>query len=129
MIGRPRRWAREDLLLVAVLRGKGTSWRKIGATLGTSGSRAYELFTGAPPTPRDPATWELVRGDAILQVAFRKCGSDVAGSRAGAAALAPGRPGRARPRGSSRNRKTMQRGRGRPPAALVRVERSERGSP
>lgn len=123
MSGRPRRWAREDLLLVAVLRARGTSWRKIGSSLGTSGSRAFELFTGAPPTPRDPATWELVRGEEILRIAFRRCGPDIAGSRARATALDPGGAGLVR-------RKERVRGRGRPPAALVFVEScDERGSP
>ena len=114
-IGRPRRWTKESLLLVANQRAQGLSWREIGRELGTSGSRAFELFTSVPPDPRDPVTWTILDGDAKLESLFRKCNRDLRPRPAARARRARQRPHRptVRSRGISRSEKARGPG-GRP---------------
>jgi len=124
-VGRPRRWTRESLLLVANQRAQGRSWREIGHDLGTSGSRVYELFTGRPPEARDPATWTILRGDRALEDLFQKCGRDLEGSRARAPAAGPGRPAGSRSARTSENPRVMLNGRPGPRARRVFGKRSK----
>jgi hypothetical protein len=103
-LGRPRRWAREDVLLIAARRAQGQSWREIGRSIGTSGGHAHDLFYEDLPTPRELGAWDLLQGDVTLYKLFRTCGrplprvfrkspADRLGSRARAAAPRPA-PGR-----------------------------------
>ena len=112
-IGRPRRWTKESLLLVANQRSQGLSWREIGRELGTSGSRAFELFTSAPPDPRDPVTWTILGGDTKLESLFRKCNRDLPGRPAARA-----RPARQRPHRSTARSRWIARSESRAPNAL-----------
>jgi len=100
-LGRPRRWALEDLLKAVAFRASGLSWRATGAQLGTSGSRVYELVKGPRPAARDPDAWELLGGDETLEILFRKCLGCRTGSRAAAAGRRRGRPGAAGRHGTS----------------------------
>lgn len=97
-VGRPRRFAREDLLLVLSRRAQGRSWREVGRDVGASAGRLHSLVTEPRPEPRDPSTWALLNGDRALERLFRKCGRTSDGSGARAAAPGPGRPAGPRPR-------------------------------
>ena len=110
-VGRPRKWAREDLLLVAWMRSRGSTWGEIGAALGTSRGRAHTFFSEPTPIAREPSSWQLLKGDRELERLFRKCSADQMGSRARAAGPGAPGPGRARGRRTSEKLRRTPTGR------------------
>ncbi len=93
IVGRPRRFFREDVLKVLTHRSNGQSWREIGRRMGTSASQVYELVTLPRPPARDPEAWELLAGDTALEMLFGKAAVDLPG-RPAAPGLGRARPGR-----------------------------------
>lgn len=91
-IGRPRRFAREDVLKVAAFRADGLSLRQIAGLLGTSAGRVHDLINGRRPAARDPDTWALLGGDETVDLLFQKAAA--IGRDPAAPSGAPG-PGRA----------------------------------
>ena len=126
--GRPRRFAREDLLRVADLRAAGWSWRLIGRAIGTSGGRALNLFREFPwPEARDPFTWSRLNGDGVLLSVFQKCqpiGTDLTARAAGRPAGRPGATGASR---TSVNSAMQSDTRAERPSLAVRERRIESG--